>query len=202
MRLLLCTLVCAALLGGCGFGGPAPMERYLRLEPVSGGGCSGEASEAEHLVLTMKRLEVLPGLDRTAVMLARGGVLTPSTVWYWEGAPGEMVGEALAGAVDCTRGVRMAWPYHPRIAHAALVEGRVLAFEVHTGSRPRALVRVELELLGPHGGAWLAGETFEGEAELSSLTPEAVAGAMGQALGGVVEQGAAWLASKAPGLGG
>ncbi|MDY7001572.1 MAG: ABC-type transport auxiliary lipoprotein family protein, partial [Thermodesulfobacteriota bacterium] len=193
-----CALAFLCLAYGC-FGGSGPAEKYLRLS-LETQNAREQAQTADgdgRLVLAVKELAGLPALDRTAVLLADGPVLTPSTTWYWEGTPADVLTQALVHGLSRSSTYRVVWPYRPRVSRKAQVSGRVLSFEVHPGGERFFTLAFHLDLWDAQGKIWLAGKTFQGKQETQGLSAKTVAEAASQAVSSAVRDAVGWLESQA-----
>ncbi len=191
-RSMLALTLCLAL-GGCM--GKPPTPEFLRLGMDDPQLCD-EAQQHKKtgcMVLAMKPVTSLPGMDRTAVSVVRGQVMTPSTVWYWEGSPAELLDQAMVRALTCSADIKAVWPYRPRVAHEALLTGRVLAFEVDEAAARVFRIRLRLDLWSPRGNSWLEGRDFVAEAPVAALKGQDIALAAGRAVADVQAQALAWL---------
>ena len=202
---IICVLTLLSLAYGC-FGGPGPVQKYLRLSLETREAGHGHAPATgikdpdEKLILALKELTELPALNRTAVLLAQGSVLTPSTTWYWEGTPAEVLSQALVHGLSRSQTYNVAWPYRPRVFRSAQVSGRVLAFEVHSGGTGRKrffTLTFHLDLWDAHGKMWLGGKTFHGKQEIQGFSPELVTVAASRAVAATVQEAIGWLESHA-----
>jgi ABC-type uncharacterized transport system auxiliary subunit len=195
LRQALLLAATAALLAGC-LGGPAPVEHYLRIQQGAVAPCDDpgvERTADDVAVLALKPLESLPALDRLAVLLSEGQVLNPSTYWYWEGTPAEVLGTVLAESLSCSPRYRVVAPYRTRVAHRAVLTGSVDAFEIGRAPAPEFRLRVRLDLWSPHARQWLAGTTFSRTESMAALDPESAALAAEQAVAGLARDVIDWL---------
>jgi len=200
MALVTCALAFLCLAYGC-FGGPGPAEKYLRLSPgaqdVRKDAQAADSDSDGRLTLAIKEMTGLPALDRTAVLLADGPVLTPSTTWYWEGTPADVLAQALVDGLSRSSAYRVVWPYRPRVSRKAQVSGRVLSFEVRPGGGRFFTLAFHLDLWDAQGKMWLAGKTFQGRREIQGFSAGTVAEAASLAVASAVQDAVAWLESQA-----
>lgn len=194
---LLVTLCACLLLAACG-GAPAP-ERFLRLQATHAT-CATEDNGQP--VISLTRLDSLPGMERTNVLFAHNAVLAPSTLWYWEGTPAELLGQALGYGLSCDGRARIIWPDRLRATSDGQIAGRVLAFEVQkpTSSHPATFrVAVHLELFAVHSRGDLqlvTAKTFDVHTPITTeLSAEAIAQAASQATTQLLQQADPWLAN-------
>ncbi len=192
----LAAFACLAL-GGC-LGKPSPVEEYLRVLG-QGGGCAasanvqpGAASGQNREIVAVKTFKASESLDRQAVMLAAGRVLTPSLRWYWEASPGPLSSQAIAGELNCSSRLAAVWPMRSGTKAAKVLAGQVTAFEVQTqGMQVRIAVRCQL--WDGEETKVLAVRDFEAVAPVAELTSQAVAGSGASALATLSGQIRAWV---------
>lgn len=186
-------MVLAAL--GC-VGGPGPKERYLRLETslhAQPPAAAQDMKTKNQRIVAIRGFESLPALQRTAVLHARGKVLTPSVSLYWEGTPAELVTAAMVDAISARPGLGAAWPYRSRTEHSAVVSGSVAAFEVVQDAGTRVRIRIRVDLWSRLTTTHMAGRTFEATQDAGAGTPDATARAAEKALDRVAQDAAAWI---------
>lgn len=183
------------LLTGC-LGSVPPVERYLRVETVATGCAEGRANAAaaKPVVVAVMELTALDNLDRPAVLVADGNVLVPSTRWYWEGAPQDVVGAGIIRAVNCLPDVAGVLKYRPRVEHQAVLAGSVTAFNVQRKNGLRFVAGVRLEIWTKDARRLVASREFRAEIPVASETPEAIADAASQAVSDIAAAAADWLA--------
>jgi cholesterol transport system auxiliary component len=178
------------------------VERYLRVEAV-GGQCAKSIpesrSEAQGVVAVMD-FTALDNLDRPAVLVASGNVLVPSTRWYWEGAPQDVMTGVVVRTVNCLPGVAGVLKYRPRVEHQAVLTGSVTAFNVQRKGGPRFVAAARLEVWTKDAKKLVASREFAAEAPLTGETPEAIADAASAAASQVADQAAAWLSGDSGGV--
>lgn len=187
-----CVLL-AASLSGC-FGKPPPPQRYLRVD-LADTTCPGSNSQQHRLPLGMKPLTALENLDRTSVMTARDNVLTASLQYYWEGAPQDIVGQALRRSIECQSLNLTPVDYQPRVEHDAVLTGQLTAFNVEETEGGRFMVALHLDLWSKNLGKKLSSGDFSAYAPLENFSGEAVSRAAADALGRVVPKVVEWLDS-------
>lgn len=179
--------LCLFLLG-CG----SPNKHYLlQIAPPVCAETSTRSLDAP--VLVLRDFTTMPGMDRTAVFLARDNVIQPSTTWYWEGNPAEVMTQAVSDRLACEGPYRVSWPHIGRQEHAAALRGRVREFQVTRGDRPVFALRLSVELWSPKERELLGKKTIRASAEARSLSPQATAEAASQAVADATKQIATWL---------
>lgn len=186
----------AASLAGC-FGKPPPPQRYLRVD-LENTPCPGTTSEQHRLPLGFKPLTALENLDRTSVLTARNQVLSASLEYYWEGAPQDVVGQALRRGIECQSLGVTPVDYQPRVEHDAVLTGQVTAFNVEETEGGRFVVSVHLDLWSKNLGARLATGDFNAYAPLENFSGEAIARAASDALGRITPKVVEWLDTGVP----
>lgn len=186
----------AASLSGC-FGKPPPPQRYLRVD-LEETPCAGSASQQHRLPLGFKPLTTLENLDRTSVLTARDQVLTASLEYYWEGAPQDVVGQALRRGIECQSTAVTPVDYQPRVEHDAVLTGQVTAFNVEETEGGRFVVSVHLDLWSKNLGARIATGDFNAYAPLENFNGDTIARAASNALGRVVPKVVQWLDTGLP----
>eukprot|EP00828_Plagiopyla_frontata_P046283 TRINITY_DN8161_c0_g2_i1.p1 TRINITY_DN8161_c0_g2~~TRINITY_DN8161_c0_g2_i1.p1 ORF type:complete len:206 (+),score=56.39 TRINITY_DN8161_c0_g2_i1:470-1087(+) len=182
----------AVLFLGC-MGKPGPGESFLRLEFSGVPQCVLDGRTEGIRPIAIRDIACLPNLDRTAVMFAEGNVLQPSQAWYWEGAPSEILTQYLIGGLSCSRSFRVVWPYKPRVAHEAVLSGRVEAFEVRRTPSPSFRIVLYMDVWGPVAKEWMAGKSFTADVPMRSLTANGIAEAANTALVKVLDDILVWL---------
>jgi len=179
MRRLLLAMCCTALLAGC-FGKAGPVEEYLRLGQAEE--CAGETGGAKAKVgVGLRKLRSVDALDRQAVMLAEGRIMSPSQRWYWESPPGRMAEAALAAALDCSATLSAVWPVRYDSAWAVGLSGSLERFEVLVQEK-RFIATVTLQAWDAKDGKPLGAKTFALTEPVSALDAQGVARAGAQAL--------------------
>jgi cholesterol transport system auxiliary component len=196
-RVICCGLVVACL-GGC-FGKPPPPQRYLRVEMESTP-CPGDNSQQHRLPLGFKPLKALDNLDRTAVMTAHDQVLTASLQYYWEGAPQDVVGQALRRGIECQSTSLTPVDYQPRVEHDAVLTGQLTAFNVEETGGGRFVVSLHLDLWSKNLGAKISSGDFNAYFPLENFEAETIAKAASNTLGRVVPKVIDWLDQGMPKL--
>ncbi|QJT10036.1 hypothetical protein E8L03_14350 [Oceanidesulfovibrio marinus] len=183
--LLLATL--ALMLSSCG----TPNQRYLlQLAPPE---CADGGHTLEDPVLMLDDFTTLPGMDRTAVFIAQDNVIQPSTVWYWEGNPAEIMTQAVSDRLECAGPYRVSWPYFGELEHAAVLRGRVREFQLVNTSLPEFRIRLSVELWGPRHTRMLAINTFTASEPVDAITPQATASAASKAVSKATLAISEWL---------
>lgn len=178
------------LIMGCGTT-RAPDQLYLR---VSGPTTSVdmESSGDSDLVVGVRDFEAVQALDRTAVMLASGRVLTPSSYWYWEGTPANMVVRGVVAGINAQAGMRAVWPQTSRMRYGVMLTGHVEGFEVRRQKMEMAIA-LKVDAWDGRGRNWLSGTQFSAVEPLRSLDPDIVARAASRALEKVSKAVGEWL---------
>ncbi len=192
-------LACGALvacLAGC-FGKPPPEQRYLRVD-MDYTNCPGSTSQQHRLPVGFKPLKALENLDRTAVLTARDQVLTASLQYYWEGAPQDVVGQALRRGVECQSAAVTPVDYQPRVEHDAVLTGQLNAFNVEEIEGGRFAVSVHLDLWSKNLGKRIASGDFSAYAPLENFQGATIARAATDALARVVPKVVEWLDQGTP----
>jgi ABC-type uncharacterized transport system auxiliary subunit len=181
-------LLPALLLAACG----APNSQFLlQLAPPA---CEeGFERPVDAPILRLDDFTTMPGMDRTAVFLARDNVVQPSTIWYWEGNPAEVMAQAVNDRLDCEGPYRVTWPYFGTVDHAAVLRARVREFHISRGESPVFTVRLTAQLWAPDHERLLAEKIFSSSAEASELTPQATAQAASRAVADVTREISTWL---------
>ncbi len=195
--LLFVSVLLLTILPGC-FGGKVPQEEILR---ITGATFRQEAREVSLTlpdaglrppVVAMERLSCFPALDRSAVMVARGNVLTPSTRWYWEGSPKELVTTALAAYLQQEPSLSVLYPHRSRQAVQALLTGRVENFEA-VPAEGVVRVRLRLELWTADGVSLLATRYVEAASPMAHLSAQPIAEAASLAMADISASATRWL---------
>jgi len=188
------------LVAGC-LGSAPPVEHYLRVEATTAGCDKGaqHAGASPSAVVAFMELTALDNLDRPAVLVANGSVLAPSTRWYWEGAPQDVVGAGIIRAVNCLPGVAGVLKYRPRVEHQAVLSGNVTAFNVQRKNGLRFVAGVRLEIWTKDARRLVASHDFATETPIAAETPEAIADAASLAVSRLAVEAAAWLTADSGG---
>ncbi len=189
------TLALAMLLplGGCS----APSKEYvLRLDPMDCAALPHKNESSDADVLILEEVRVLAGLDRNAVFIAQRDVLSPSTIWYWEGPPGEVLLQSLLESLNCLGPYRVVWPYRSRMEHEGVLRGRMERFELRTDADGEASVfaaRLVMELWSRDNRKLRRSRAFESVVPTTAMTAQATAVAASEATRELAAQIAAWL---------
>ncbi len=187
-------LVCGAcMLAGClGKAGPDPV--YMRLELTEPLNCRTAKPTENHgvLLVAVKELSCLPGLERQSVLLSDGQVLQPSTTWYWEAPPAQIVGQALANGLGCQGKYGVIYPYRPMVRRDAVLLGHVMSFEVDKKEEGFSMA-LRLDLWSGDGRTLLATENFQTRAPVRSMSPQGVIRAADQAMQAMLQDVLEWL---------
>ncbi len=184
------------LLAGC-IGGKVPSEQILRISSDSKPIVISRQEKADQAIenaplVVMEDLTAFPALDRNAVMLSHGRVLTPSSRWYWEGAPAAITGACIAASLQGRTEVTLVWPYRNRLEHQAMLTGRVEAFEVRTDAM-EMLVRIRLALWTPRGRSLLLTRVLTSAMPLRSVAAQDIAEAASRCMQELSGAAADWL---------
>lgn len=170
----------------------SPPQRYLRVD-LEETPCPGSNSQQHRLPLGFKPLTALENLDRTSVLTARDQVLSASLEYYWEGAPQDVVGQALRRGIECQSTAVTPVDYQPRVEHDAVLTGQVTAFNVEETEGGRFVVSVHLDLWSKNLGTRIATGEFNAYAPLENFNGDTIARAASNALGRVVPKVVDWL---------
>jgi len=196
-------------LGGC-LGRSGPAEEYLR---VSGGDCAqvdssisttpakaftpgpvittSESAKARRVVAVGK-VKATDSLDRQAVMLASGRVMSPSLRWYWEAPPGQLFQQALVGALNCRPGLAAVWPVRSNTEAACRLTGTVTGFEVQRESM-RLEASVDIQVWNGEGTTLVAKRTFSAGVPVAFLDAQSIAEAASKVLAGLGAEASDWV---------
>ena len=186
-------LAASAFLGGC-LGKPGPVEEYLRV----GGGDAACAQEMltgkARVAVALRQVKSADALDRQAVMLARGRVMSPSLRWYWEASPCRLAEQALVRAVNCTPGLAAIWPVRSTTEAPLSMTVTLTAFEVQE-QPPVMNAAMDCQIWDGSGTKMLAARTFSAQVPARALDAQAIAEAGSKALSGLSGEAAQWVAS-------
>lgn len=186
-------LAASAFLGGC-LGKPGPVEEYLRV----GGGdaaCTQEMQTGKaRVAVGLRQVKSADALDRQAVMLARGRVMSPSLRWYWEASPCRLAEQALVRAVNCTPGLAAIWPVRSTTEAPMSMSVTLTAFEVQE-QPPVMNAAMDCQIWDESGAKLLAARTFSAKVPARALDAQAIAEAGSRALSGLSGDVAQWVAS-------
>ncbi len=193
-------LVCGAcMLAGClGKAGPEPV--YMRLELTEAKHCK-TARPTEFngvLLIAVKELTGLPGLERQSVLLSDGQVLQPSTTWYWEAPPAQIMGQALANGLGCHENYSVIYPYRPMVRRDAVLSGHVTSFDVDKREQEFSMA-LRLDLWSEDGRTLLATESFQAQTPVGSMNPKRVTRAADQAMLATLQDALQWLKTATSG---
>jgi len=189
-------LAASAFLGGC-LGKPGPVEEYLR---VGGGdtGCTQDVQDTQagkaRVAVALRQVKSADALDRQAVMLARGRVMSPSLRWYWEASPCRLAEQALVRAVNCTPGLAAIWPVRSTTDAPLGMTVTLTAFEVQE-QPPVMNAAMDCQIWDGSGTKLLAARTFSAQVPARALDAQAIAEAGSKALSGLSGEAAQWVAS-------
>lgn len=189
-------LATSAILGGC-LGKPGPVEEYLRV----GGGdtaCTQDVQDIRagkaRVAVALRQVKSADALDRQAVMLARGRVMSPSLRWYWEASPCRLAEQALVRAVNCTPGLSAIWPVRSTTEAPLSMTVTLTAFEVQ--EQPAVMnAAMDCQVWDGAGTRLLAARTFSVQVPARALDAQAIAEAGSAALSGLSGEAARWVAS-------
>ena len=182
--------VASACLAGC-LGKPPPVQSYLRVR-LDKPPCQGQDA-GQRAALGFKSLKALENLDNTAVLTARGQVLTPSLQFYWEGPPQDMLGQLVRQAIECQSTKFTPVDYQPRVEHDGVLTGRVTAFNVEETEGGRFVVALHLDLWTKNSGSKVATGDFSAYAPLENFEAETVAKGASEAVGRIMPKLLSWL---------
>jgi ABC-type uncharacterized transport system auxiliary subunit len=138
------------------------------------------------------KVKTSESLDRQAVMLATGRVLTPSSRWYWEASPGRLLEEALTRALNCSNAVAAVRPVHASTEADFVITGFVGGFEVRRDEK-RLTASVDIQLWDREGERLIASRAFATAATLTSIDAQSIADAGARALDGLGAETAGWV---------
>jgi len=186
-------LAASAFLGGC-LGKPGPVEEYLRV----GGGEAACAQEMQtgksRVAVALRQVKSADALDRQAVMLARGRVMSPSLRWYWEAAPSRLTEQALVRAVNCTPGLAAIWPVRSTTEAPLSMTVTLTSFEMQE-QPPVMNAGMDCQIWDATGTKLLASRTFSTQIPARALDAQAIAEAGSRALSGLTGDAAQWVAT-------
>lgn len=190
--ILLVALTCF-LLSGC-IGGSVPQEQILRIahETSKASGASEEAGGFSGPIIVMEDMDSFPALDRSAVMVAAGNVLTPSTRWYWEGAPAAITSASIAARLQEERSYTIVWPMRNRLEHQAMLTGRVEEFEASSADKDMHIA-LRMSLWTPRGGKLLLTRIVRASRPLAAVSAEGIARAASLCMTDITGEIALWL---------
>lgn len=175
MRVVLLAVL-AFMVSSCG----TPNQRYLlQLSPPD---CPSGGHTLDDPVLMLDDFTTLPGMDRTAVFIAKDNIIQPSTIWYWEGNPAEIMTQAVSDRLECAGPYRVSWPYFGELDHTAVLRGRVREFQLVNTGQPTFNIRISVELWGPRHTRILATNMFTASEPVAAITPQATASAASKAV--------------------
>lgn len=197
LKSLVCILLaalCASVLAGC-VGGTVPSEQILRIDQPDKGQYAGESRHFSGPMILMENLDCFPALDRSAVMLARGNVLTPSSRWYWEGAPAAITSASIASHLQSLSEFTLVWPSRNRLEHEAMLTGRVEAFEVREQDSVMK-ISLHMSLWTERGKRLLLTHAVEVKEPLSTLSPQAIAQAASKGMATASKRIGEWLRTE------
>lgn len=178
------------ILSGC-LGKAGPTEEFLRI--LGGDAPCRQAVSGGTTVVGVKNLKASETLERQAVLLARGRVLTPSPRWYWEAEPGRLATQALARSIGCRGSVAVAWPIRSTTRADAVVSGQVSVFEVREAERTMA-VALTCQVLDGEERRILGTREFATVQPVAAFTAQGVAEAASTALTGLAGEAGEWIA--------
>ncbi|MFV0423016.1 hypothetical protein [Oleidesulfovibrio sp.] len=195
---VLCMLLLCISLFACG-GRGGPREKLLRVDTGSIFRPQSETYCADNTMLHLRLYEVgtLAGLNRTAVLIAKGNVLTPSTTWHWEGTPPTLFTQALENETANN-------PYYDISAHprsrndlSGILRVSITAFEVVAEApyKVRGGARIELWTADETSRIDMTALTFEEPIE--RMEGDLIAKAASQVLSKLSGQTRAWLETSA-----
>lgn len=197
--LLALALAASAFLGGC-LGKPGPVEEYLRV----GGGDTACAQEMPagkaRVAVALRQVKSADALDRQAVMLARGRVMSPSLRWYWEASPCRLAEQSLVRAVNCTPGLAAIWPVRSTTEAPLSMSVTLTSFEMQE-QPPVMNAGMDCQVWDGSGAKLLAARTFSVQVPARALDAQSIAEAGSAALSGLSGEAARWVASlSTPGV--
>lgn len=203
MALVAVFLLAAVMISGC-VGSKIPSEQILRIAPrqaaamqanSTGDGTLGTSHRFGGPLILMENFESFPALDRSAVMMARGNVLTPSTRWYWEGAPASIATVSIASSLQANREYTLVWPARNRQEHQAVLTGRVERFEVRE-HESEMVISLRMALWTERGKVLLLTRSVDVHEPLSAMTPQAIADAASKGMASAAQSVGEWLKTE------
>jgi len=192
-------LLAAVMISGC-VGSKIPSEQILRIAPpqVAAGRTNSTGYSSHRFggpLILMENFESFPALDRSAVMVARGNVLTPSTRWYWEGAPASIATASIASSLQANREYTLVWPARNRQEHQAVLTGRVEGFEVRE-RESEMVISLRMALWTERGKVLLLTRSVDVHEPLSAITPQAIADAASKGMASAAQSVGEWLKTE------
>lgn len=189
-------LIVLLVLAGC-IGKAGPVEEYLRVS-AGGDGCPEAARPAGPRALVgVKTFKATDALERQAVMLATGRVMSASLRWYWEAAPARLFEHSLYGALACSARLSPVWPVRSGTEAAMTVTGQVTEYEVETQSKTLRAA-LDLQAFGADGAHQLGAKRFAVSVPIAALDAGSIADGGHRALTDLSAKAAAWLETLAP----
>ncbi len=185
-------LLSIIFIGGC-IGGKSVETSYLRVGSNSSLKTDCEKVRSDLPTVAVKRFTSLPALDREAVILASGPVLTPDYRWSWEGTPSEIFDAATGPALGCMKNYEIITPYRPGADRDLLLSGEVLSFEVQQSGANIFKGAVRYSLWDESGKRLLGRKFIEASVPIKKLNGRDIAVAASAALDSIMEQTAAWI---------
>lgn len=146
-------------------------------------------------VIMMENMSSLPALERSAVMLSHGSVLSPSSRWYWEGTPAEITASAVAAGLEGATDYTLLMPWRGRLAHDATLTGRVEAFE-YRQQEAVLRIRVRFSLWAPRGTHLLSGHVAQAQYPVAHAQAQDIAEAASHGMAEVTASVHNWLATE------
>ena len=184
----LCLLIIALLAAqGCGLSRPSrPSVRYYSLDYPTPAAREGTPIPA---VIRVERFSASPALSGTAILYSDAPYATRAySLYRWRSAPADIVSFFLARDMKASGLFSAALPYDTRISPTHSLEGRVEEF--YEADRPRgavsAVLSVSVTLVREREPdvtkKIVFQKTYSEVQEASVNNPQAVAGAMSQAM--------------------
>jgi hypothetical protein len=191
-------LACLLLAVGCGRTG-GPRENLLR---INAGHALREqpqttCAEDEKRHLRLQETGTMPALNRTAVLVARGNVLVPSTTWYWEGTPAALFTRTLENETAIMPYYDISTHPVPRRQLDGVLHTTITAFEVVADTPYTVRGAVRLELWTPDETRRAAITELRAEKSITRMEADRIAGAASEVLQNLAGQTRAWLETLA-----
>ncbi|GFM38513.1 hypothetical protein DSM19430T_31970 [Desulfovibrio psychrotolerans] len=143
----------------------------------------------------LENMSSLPALERSAVMISHGSVLSPSSRWYWEGTPAEITASAVAAALEGATDYTLLMPWRGRLAHDATLTGRVESFEFRQ-QESVLRIRVRFSLWAPRGTHLLSGHVAQAQYPVAEAQAQRIAEAASHGMAEITASVHHWLATE------
>ncbi len=192
IHLLLACLL-SLLVTGCGTA--SSQEHLLRINRMDSFMAPARISTPESPVYRIRLYETgtLPGLNRAAVLIARGNVLTPSSKWYWEGVPATLFTQALERQAADNPQYEISSSPRSRSELHGVLRMSIRAFEVVAESPYKVRGAVQMELWTPDERRRLGMAGLTAEKEIAHMEAGYIIEAASEVLQSIANQSMAWL---------